>query len=91
MLKGYDGPVMADGYGGYNRIKKDGGKDLAGCWAHARRKFIDIEDDYPEDVGWVLERMGELCSIEYEAKDFQDLRRLRQEKSKSLTEKIVKD
>ncbi len=88
MLKGYSGPVMADGYGGYNRLKKNAGVNLAGCWAHARRKFTDLENNYPEDVGWILDRIGELSSIEYEAKDFEELLELRKEKSLPLTKKI---
>ncbi|EKD50592.1 MAG: transposase IS66 [uncultured bacterium] len=88
ILKDYAGPVMADGYGGYNRLTKDKKIDLAGCWAHARRKFIELEDVYPEDVGWVLDRIGELSSIEYEAKNYEELQKLRHEKSRPLAEKI---
>lgn len=37
FLEGFDGILLADGYSGYNKVECQG---LAGCWAHARRKFI---------------------------------------------------
>lgn len=88
ILKGYTGPVMADGYGGYDRLKKSGDVKLAGCWSHARRKFVNLEEVYPEDVGWVLDCLGKICSIEYEARDFDHLHRLRQEKTRPLLEEL---
>ena len=45
-LDGYRGILQVNGYAAYNRLGKDrGDKDavtLAGCWAHARRKFFDL-------------------------------------------------
>jgi len=40
-LEGYKGCVQTDGYAGYNFL--DGLDDVvhAGCWAHARRKFME--------------------------------------------------
>lgn len=88
ILQGYTGPVLADGYGGYNRLKKNKKVDLANCWAHARRKFFDLEKNYPEDVGWILDQLRELFVIEREAKDYDQLGKLRHEKSKPLIDKI---
>lgn len=88
VLAGYDGPVLADGYGGYNRLKKNKKISLANCWAHARRKFFDLDKNYPEDVGWILDKMRDLFVIEREAKDYDHLRELRTEKSKPLIAEI---
>ena len=43
FLSGYSGYVQTDGYSGYNFI--EGSKDIVhiGCWAHARRKFMDVK------------------------------------------------
>ena len=43
FLSGYSGYVQTDGYSGYNFI--EGVKDIVhiGCWAHARRKFMDVK------------------------------------------------
>ncbi|MFV0409432.1 MAG: IS66 family transposase [Paracoccus sp. (in: a-proteobacteria)] len=46
ILQGYHGILQVDGYGGYNRLTRadrDGGPlTLAFCWAHVRRKFLDV-------------------------------------------------
>ena len=42
--------------------------ELAHCWSHARRKFIEAEPHYPE-AGEVLERIGELYRIEREIRE----------------------
>src|SRR5690606_4668845 len=39
FLKGYRGPLQVDGYQGYEQTDAK----LAGCWAHARRKFVDAK------------------------------------------------
>ncbi|TDP28187.1 transposase IS66-like protein [Idiomarina aquatica] len=39
FLKGYRGPLQVDGYQGYEQTEAT----LAGCWAHARRKFVDAK------------------------------------------------
>ena len=39
FLKGYRGPLQVDGYQVYEQTEAK----LAGCWAHARRKFVDAK------------------------------------------------
>jgi hypothetical protein len=41
LLKGYRGYLQVDGYEGYNAIGRENDVTLVGCWAHARRKFMD--------------------------------------------------
>jgi transposase len=43
FLKGYTGVVQTDGYAGYDFIDMQPDIDHAGCWAHARRKFIEAK------------------------------------------------
>lgn len=88
ILQGYEGPVLADGYGGYSRLKKNKKIDLANCWAHARRRFFDLAENYSEDVGWILKQMRTLFDVEREAKDYEQLGKLRSEKSKLLVDEI---
>src|SRR5690606_34964 len=46
ILQGFAGILQVDGYAGYNRLVAPGrvgpGITLAYCWAHARRKLVDI-------------------------------------------------
>jgi transposase len=41
-LAGYEGYVQTDGFSGYDFLDAQPGVVHAGCWAHARRKFVDV-------------------------------------------------
>jgi len=43
FLDGYQGIVQTDGYGGYDFLDQRPDIHHVGCWAHARRKFMDIK------------------------------------------------
>ena len=88
MLKGYKGPVLSDGYKGYNRLQKVLDITIANCWAHARRKFLDIRDDYPRECDEILLKIDELFAIERKARDWDALKRLREEESKPKIDEI---
>ena len=65
VLDGYGGIVMADGYGAYDALSRDGpGFRLAHCWAHVRRKFIEVESHAPEVCREILDLIGELYDVE---------------------------
>ncbi len=78
--------LIVDGYTGYFRPSFEAGVRIANCWAHVRRKFFDIKDQY--DVETILDYINELFSIEQEAKELEDRRRLRKTKSVEVIEKI---
>ncbi len=48
------------------------------------RKFIDIEQNYPEECGKVLKLMGKIFKVESKAKTYEELKSLRQTESKDL-------
>jgi transposase len=65
VLAGYKGVVMADGYSAYEALARAGPSfTMAHCWAHVRRKFIDIEPNYPLACGEVLDWIGQLYAVE---------------------------
>lgn len=65
LLSGYRGTVVADGYGAYEALARAGpGFTLAHCWAHVRRKFVEIESHYPRQAGEILGLIGELYAVE---------------------------
>jgi transposase len=41
-LRGYKGYVQTDGYAGYDFLDRLPGIHHVGCWAHARRKFVEV-------------------------------------------------
>ncbi len=42
FLDGYQGYAQTDGYRGYDKLGRCDGVVMMGCWAHARRKFVDV-------------------------------------------------
>ena len=73
LLDGFSGALMVDGYEGYNAVCEGSGLTRLGCWAHARRGFIDVQKTYgPGKTGKadeVLAHIPALYRIEQDAKD----------------------
>jgi transposase len=72
FLGEYRGALMVDDYGGYKALFAEGVTEL-GCWAHARRKFVDLHkaSDSPiakEAIG----RIAALYGIEAKVRDLDD-------------------
>ena len=68
VLPGYRGIVMADGYSAYEALAETRpGFTLVHCWAHVRRKFVEIESNFPSACAEILDRIGKLYGIEQEA------------------------
>ena len=65
VLDEFSGTVQCDGYVSYVSYSKDKDNiDLAGCWAHARRKFFEARSQAPEVADWFLRQIGYLYAIE---------------------------
>ncbi|MBY0462387.1 MAG: IS66 family transposase [Alphaproteobacteria bacterium] len=98
FLKGFKGYLQVDAYSGYNGLfaANDEGEihcQEVGCWAHARRKFVELVTLHPDSVAQeVLDLIGSLYEIERQAKEggLTDLgrRALRKKKSKPILKKI---
>lgn len=75
----FTGTVQCDGYAAYPAYARSRtGLTLAGCWAHARRKFYEAKDSAPQQAGWVLLQIGHLYRIEARLKESRAGPRLRQ-------------
>lgn len=93
ILDGYDGVVLTDGYAAYESVKKSGGKfTLAHCWAHVRRKFVEVEEQHPGRCTEILDLIGQLYEVERQAKDKppDEVLALRKERSKTIVLAIQK-
>lgn len=59
LLRGYGGTIVADAYGGHDRLfdlRQDGHAHEAGCWAHARRPFRENTGlDIAREVLWLIQ------------------------------------
>jgi transposase len=100
VLGDFRGIVVCDGYAAYAALEKvqanarDGPRfELAHCWAHVRRKFLEAEPHYPE-AKQALDWIGELYAVEREirAADGSDRHalatRLRRERSEPIVEAL---
>jgi transposase len=66
-LADFKGTLQADGYAGFNRLYDSGRIQEAGCWAHVRRKFFDLQEAHASPITTeALERIGSLYAIESE-------------------------
>jgi transposase len=90
FLGDYDQVLQADAYGGYDGISIEKKITLAGCWAHARRKFTDTQKLHPQIATEALELIGMLFRIERRAKQLShdDRLAMRTEKSGPVTSEL---
>lgn len=68
FLHGFKGTIVADAYGGYDGICVEKSITQAGCWAHARRKFVDTQSLDRAITAEALTLIGKLFAIEEQAK-----------------------
>ncbi|MBA2762136.1 MAG: IS66 family transposase [Segetibacter sp.] len=64
ILKDFTGFLQTDGYAGYDDFDKKPGITLAGCMAHARRKFIDALPNDKARAEHAIPIFGQLYEIE---------------------------
>jgi transposase len=90
FLKNFRQTLLADAYGGYDGIVLDQDLPRAGCWAHARRKFVDAEPAAPDMARNLLARIKGLFDVEERAKDLShaDRLRLRQAESRPIIDAL---
>lgn len=87
LLEGYRGYLMTDDYAGYNAIATQEGLERMGCWAHARRKFIDAQKAQPKGktgrADMALSLINKLYGVERDCKDLDEASRLQARQLKS--------
>ena len=90
FLKDYRQVLLADGYAGYNGVVVGNAITRAGCWAHARRKFVEAEKSAPEIAKEAVERVRALYAVERQGKgaSVEERLRLRQQQSAPLLDKL---
>jgi len=90
LLAGFSGYLQSDGYAGYHDLQKRPAIIALGCWAHVRRKFMDIiKVNKTEGRAFeAVKIIKQLYVIEKEAREkqlsFDAIKQLRQEKAKPI-------
>ena len=64
LLKDYHGAIQSDGYDVYSKFTGMEGKTMLGCWAHARRKFVDAMKENERLASEALVYIGDLYHVE---------------------------
>ncbi|MDR5876298.1 IS66 family transposase [Vreelandella gomseomensis] len=94
LLGDYAGRLVTDGYEGYAEVVRRNGITQAGCWAHARRKFVEAQKVQPKGktgkADWALNQIRKLYGVEKQAKALEpDARHaLRDQKSRPLIDQL---
>ena len=67
----FTGTVQCDGYAAYRSFANHRGEtvELAGCWAHVRRKFYEARESAPRTAGWILRQIQHLYRVEAELRE----------------------
>ena len=91
----FKGVLQCDGYSAYPAFAKGrDGIQLAGCWAHARRKFHEALEQSPRPAGWIMRQIQHLYRLESELREKKAGPRLRQavraHQSRPIVERIKK-
>lgn len=92
LIGAYRGTVQTDGYEVYEAYEGAPGKRLIGCWAHARRKFVEALDEDRKRASEALVYIGKLYGIEKEMQeaglDPESIRKRRQEESYKIIQEF---
>jgi len=70
FLAGFRGFLQCDAYAGYDELFRaaKGAVVEVGCWAHARRKFVEAEKTNPREAHEAVARIRQLYAVEDEAR-----------------------
>jgi transposase len=69
ILAEFEGYLQTDGYTGYDDLIASKRIISVGCFAHARRYFVDAQQSDPERAEWMLEQIQQLYKIERQARE----------------------
>ncbi len=69
LLKDFKGAIQSDGYEVYEKFDGLEDKTMLGCWAHARRKFVEAMGENGRLASEALVYIGDLYHVETLAKE----------------------
>lgn len=88
VLKDFKGIAMVDGYGVYEHVSSRDGFVIANCWAHARRKFFELENVIaPATRDEILDLIARMYAVEKQP-DADALARARNVESRAVVAQI---
>ena len=92
LLEGYQGAILVDGYEAYNGVCRGPSILRLGCWAHARRKFVEANRASKKSTkaAYGLKLINQLYAIERLGKAMtgDERYRLRQDNAQPVLDKL---
>jgi len=94
LLAGYSGALMVDGYEAYDAVCMAEGMYRLGCWAHARRKFVEAQRLQPKGKtgtpDQALAMINKLYGVERSLKEAstEDVYRARQDQAVPILNRL---
>lgn len=95
LLTDYHGALMVDGYSGYNSVCEQDTLIRLGCWAHARRTFIEAQRAVGKKgksakADYAVKLIGKLYALEKSLKEAEPTVRYaqRQDQAKPVVDKL---
>jgi len=87
----FTGILQCDAYSAYKSFANGRGRaiELAGCWAHVRRKFYEAQEQSPKVSGWLLRQIQNLYQVEARLREYRAGPKLRQALRASRSRIIV--
>lgn len=93
-LADYQGILQSDGYSGYNQLRDHQDITPLGCWAHCRRRFVEVVklSRTPGVAHEILKYIAKLYEIEKQARieqlDCKQREKLRKKRAPSILKKL---
>jgi len=70
LLGDFKGYLQRDGYGVYGALARENRQLIpVGCWAHARRKFIEALEGQPNEATAIVNELRKIYMVERHARD----------------------
>ena len=93
FLDEWRGSLVVDDFSGYKQLMGDASGQITevGCWAHARRKFHDLQLANQSQIAeQAVRQIAQIYAVEREVKELsaEDRLRIRQEKSQPLVQTL---
>jgi len=91
MLADYNGIIQVDGYEVYDYFEKVQGITVCGCWAHARRKFVEALDENKTMASAAIGAISQLYKVESDADEAGLTADERQKKRQAESYPVIKE
>jgi transposase len=70
LVGNFKGYLQRDGYGVYGALARENRELIpVGCWAHARRKFVEALEEQPNEATAVVNELRQIYMVERHARD----------------------